>query len=158
MKGIEIIDQNFLFSPLWRDLWYDRVLLAKADEGTESRAWRVLIVEDEALVALDIELALQSAGFDVVGSVDSQDDAVAETFRLLPDIVLMDITLRQGDGIAASRAIGTAASVIFVSGNTDSKTLAAARQTNPAGFLTKPFSSHDLARAVRDACEQKGRA
>jgi DNA-binding NarL/FixJ family response regulator len=158
MERIETPERHMLLGPGRRDFWSHGVVRAKADEGKESRAWRVLIVEDEALVALDIELALQAAGFDVVGVVDSQDEAVAETRRLQPDIVLMDITLRQGDGVAASRAIGGAASIIFVSGNTDPKTLVAARQTNPAGFLVKPFGSDDLARAVRAACERKGRA
>jgi DNA-binding NarL/FixJ family response regulator len=132
--------------------------LSRAHEGEEAGACRVLVVEDEALVALDIELALKSAGFIVVGTVDTQDEAIAATRRLQPDIVLMDIRLRQGDGIAASRAIGTAARVIFVSGNTDPQTLAAARQTNPAGFLAKPFSSGELARAVRNAYNRFGQA
>ena len=158
MQRNELPEGRLLFGARRHGFWFDGVVHARAGEGEETRAWRVLIVEDEALVALDIEVALEAAGFTVVGTVDTQDDAISATRQLQPDLVLMDITLRHGDGVTASRAIGSAASVIFVSGNTDPRTLAAARQTSPAGFLTKPFSSNELLEAVKNAREHKGRA
>jgi two-component system, response regulator PdtaR len=116
---------------------------------------RVLVVEDEALVALDIESVLRASGFVVVDVVDTQDEAVAQARRLSPDVIVMDITLRQGNGIAAARAIGRRAPVIFVSGNTDPKTLAEARAIEPAAFLSKPFASQELVRLVTEALKSK---
>lgn len=120
---------------------------AAARAGT---AQRVLIVEDEALVAMDMEIALADAGYDVTGTVDTAADAIAAALRLEPDIVLMDITLREGDGIDAARRIMAQGKLrlIFVSGNSDPRTLAAARALNPAGFIRKPFASRDLAQQV----------
>jgi DNA-binding NarL/FixJ family response regulator len=136
--------------------WSTARTYARTDEGVEPAGRRVLIVEDEALVALDIEVALQEAGYTVLGTVDTQDEAIAEARQLQPDIVVMDITLRQGDGIAASRAIGSQACIVFVSGNSDPRTLAAARHASPAGFLSKPFTADELVRAVGRAWERRG--
>ncbi len=118
---------------------------------------RVLIVEDEALVAISMECALAEAGFEIVGLVDTEADAVAEAERILPDIVLMDITLREGDGIAAAKEIQTKLKthIIFVSGNSDPSTLAAANKINPAGFIRKPFVSDRFAMLVLDAVAPK---
>ena len=57
---------------------------------------RVLIVEDEALVAMDIENSLGEAGFVIVGTVDTEFDAIDAAVRLRADVVLMDIALREG--------------------------------------------------------------
>ena len=105
---------------------------------------RVLIVEDEALIAMDIEMALSQAGFEIVAIVDTERDATAACERLQPDVVLMDITLREGNGIAGARTImrASVARVIFVSGNSDPKTLAAARALTGAGFIRKPFGDN----------------
>ena len=94
------------------------VLMAAASDGTGQEAPdspqrgtgaglnpRVLIVEDEALVAMNIESALAEAGFDVLGTVDTEADAVAAAERMRPDVILIDITLRDGDGISAAKTI-----------------------------------------------------
>jgi DNA-binding NarL/FixJ family response regulator len=114
---------------------------------------RVLIVEDEALVAMDIEDALGGFGFDVVGIVDSEAEAIEATIRLQADVVLMDITLREGDGISATRALmaRSNATIIFVSANSDPATLEAAMALKPAAFIRKPFVAHELPRLVADA-------
>ncbi len=114
---------------------------------------RVLIVEDEALVAINMESALADAGFEIVGTVDTEADAVAEAERIRPDIVLMDITLREGDGISAAKEIQKKLKthIIFISGNSDPSTLAAAEKINPAGFIRKPFVTDRFAMLVLDA-------
>jgi two-component system, response regulator PdtaR len=113
---------------------------------------RVLLVEDEALVALDMETSLQAAGFEVVGTADTQDDAVAMARQYSPDVIVMDITLRKGDGISAAMAIGDANCIVFVSGNSDPKTEARARRVMPAAvFLKKPYNADELPRAVMQA-------
>jgi DNA-binding NarL/FixJ family response regulator len=118
---------------------------------------RVLIVEDEALVAMNIESALAEAGFDVLGTVDTEGDAVAAAERMRPDVILIDITLRDGDGISAAKAIQEKLKtrIIFISGNSDPRTLAAADKINPAAFIRKPFVTDRLARLVIDAIATK---
>jgi CheY-like chemotaxis protein len=111
---------------------------------------RILIVEDEALVAMDIEEMLLSAGFQVVGVVDTQRAAVAEAGRLAPDLILMDITLREGSGIEAARVLGSTVPIVFVSANADQTTLAAAHATRPAAFIRKPFGPGELVATVGD--------
>jgi DNA-binding NarL/FixJ family response regulator len=114
---------------------------------------RVLIVEDEGLVAMNMESALAEEGFAIVGIVDNEIDAVAAAERLKPDVILMDITLRDGDGISAARTILKTLDtrIVFVSGNSDPQTLAAAQELRPAAFIRKPFVSDSLARLVRTA-------
>jgi two-component system, response regulator PdtaR len=118
---------------------------------------RVLIVEDEGLVALNIEGALAEAGFAIVGILDTEDEAVAVAQRLRPDVVLLDIALREGDGISAAKRIkqATDALIIFISGNSDPRTVAAAEEVGPAGFILKPFVTDSLAKVVRDAIAPK---
>jgi len=118
---------------------------------------RVLVVEDEALVAMNIEGALTEAGFEILGIVDTEADAVAAAEHLRPDVILIDITLREGDGISAAKAIQakTKAHIVFISGNSDPGTLAAAGKLNPAGFIRKPFVTDRLARLVMDAVTSK---
>jgi two-component system, response regulator PdtaR len=118
---------------------------------------RVLIVEDESLVAMNIELALVEAGFRVVAVVDTEKDAIEAAQRLKPDVVLMDITLRDGDGLAAASEIYRRLQlpVIFITGNTDLKTLNTIKQLPSAGLIRKPFVSSRLAALVRDAVAGK---
>jgi two-component system, response regulator PdtaR len=121
------------------------------------RGLRVLIVEDEALVAISMESALSEAGFEIVGLVDTEADAVAEAQRIHPDIVLLDITLREGDGIAAAKEIQTKLKthIIFVSGNSDPTTLTLANKINASGFIRKPFVADRFAMLVLDAVSPK---
>jgi DNA-binding NarL/FixJ family response regulator len=114
---------------------------------------RVLIVEDEALIAMDMTLALSQAGFEVLGTVDTEADAVDASKRLQPDVIMMDITLREGSGISAARAImgSSAALVIFVSGNSDPQTLHAVGALGAAAFIRKPFAGGELPQLVANA-------
>jgi two-component system, response regulator PdtaR len=114
-----------------------------------ARSLRVLIVEDEALVAMDMEDVLTADGFKIVATVDTERDAIAAIASLRPDIVLLDITLREGNGIAVAQAMAGAAIYLFVSANSDAATLARAQALNPAGFIRKPFIGVDLPRQIR---------
>jgi len=124
---------------------------------TSSPNRSVLIVEDEGLVALNIEGALTEVGFEVVGIVDTEDEAVAAAQHLRPDVILLDITLREGDGISAATRIqqSTEIKIIFISGNSDPRTLAVADALRPAGFIRKPFVTESLAKFVSDAIVSK---
>jgi len=118
---------------------------------------RVLIVEDEGLVAINMESALAEAGFHVVAVVDTENDAVLAAQRLKPDVILMDITLREGNGISAAKTIQAASQVcvIFVSGNSDPNTLIAIGQMPASGFIRKPFLTERFAGLVRGAMTKK---
>lgn len=120
---------------------------------TESNGLRVLIVEDEALVALDMAMILNTAGYQVIGTKPTGDSAlaalqVAAAEESLPDLVLMDIALRGTlDGIETTKRIRSTYSdlpIVFVTGQADPITRARAETTNPAGYLLKPFTPEQL--------------
>ncbi len=109
------------------------------------------------MVALNIESALLEAGFEILGIVDTEADVIAAAERLRPDVVILDITLRDGSGISAAKVIKRilAIPIIFVSGNSDPTTLAAASDVKPAAFIRKPFVTERFAALVADAVAGK---
>ena len=118
---------------------------ANEGNGSDRARLRVLIVEDEALLAMDMEFSLTQSGFDVVGIADTEREAVLLVDQQRPDLILMDITLRDGDGLAVARAIADRkAKIVFVSASSDPATLAAAEALRPLGFIRKPYASHEL--------------
>ena len=122
--------------------------------GSDTLQKRVLIVEDESIVAFDLEVQLQSAGFQVVGSVDTGAEAVRCALAGGQDLILMDICLKGGEtGIEAARRIQARCSVpvIFISALTDSRTMEEAGTIPDSMFIRKPFSLPDLLHAI-DCC------
>ena len=111
----------------------------------EKRIRRILIVEDEPLVAFDNEHMLKDAGYEVVATVDSVADALAVIAEEQLDLVLTDIALSgEGDGTDVARAAGgKGVSVLFVTGNCseDARSLA-------LGCLAKPYSEKVLLTAL----------
>jgi CheY-like chemotaxis protein len=108
---------------------------------------RLLVVEDDALVAETLSLILRRLGYEVAAIVDNGEEAVKMTFALIPDLVLMDISLRGSmDGAEAARQIrlATGRPVIFLSGHSDPLTLKKARECEPYGFILKPFGEREL--------------
>lgn len=108
---------------------------------------KVLIAEDEALVALDITQELEGSGYRVVGQVANGRDAVIKALELKPDVILMDITMPgELDGIQAAREINEklSAPIIFVTAHSDEVTLQRAKLTHPAGYIMKPFEPNEL--------------
>jgi DNA-binding NarL/FixJ family response regulator len=108
---------------------------------------RMLIVEDERLIAQALRRRVTALGYTVVGLAASGEDAIAQATKLQPDVVLMDIGLRGAmDGIEAARHIRAQAPipVIYVSASTDAPTVARAWHSAPAGYLVKPVSDHAL--------------
>lgn len=108
---------------------------------------RILIVEDESVVAEGVFLLLQRLGYEVAGVVATGEDAVKQAFALAPDLVLMDVTLRGPmDGTEASRQIRAAIGlpVVFMSGDANEETLQRVKESEPQGFLVKPFGERDL--------------
>lgn len=108
---------------------------------------KVLIVEDEPLVAEDLRIKLDYHGYEVVGIVNNGSAAISSVAQLSPDLVIMDIILGGGmDGIQAAETIrdhyGTP--IIYLTAYTDEALLDRAKVTEPLGYLIKPCGIHDL--------------
>lgn len=108
---------------------------------------KVMVVEDEAVVALDIVQELESAGYAVVGQVASGEEAITKAGETHPDVILMDIHV-QGDmdGIMAAEQISSrfGTPIIFVTAHADEATLQRAKLTKPYGYVIKPFEPNEL--------------
>ena len=112
---------------------------------------RILVVEDESIVAMDIADTLQKLGHAVTDTVPSGERAIASIQENRPDLILMDIGLEGTmDGIQTAEQIRAQFSipVIFLTAFVDEKTLERAKVTAPCGYLTKPFEENDLRIAI----------
>lgn len=112
-----------------------------------------LIVEDEGLIARELEFCLREMGFDVVAAVDSKT-ALQAAFAHMPDVVLMDIHIKgPTDGIdtAALLRVRMSVPVVFLTAYADEATVARAAQVEPYGYLIKPFTHKDVRSAVEIA-------
>jgi diguanylate cyclase (GGDEF)-like protein/PAS domain S-box-containing protein len=108
---------------------------------------RVLVVEDETIVALDLQNSLKILGYEVVGTASTGAEAVAKAGGTRPDLVLMDIMLKGDmDGIQAAETIHSLLDVpvIFLTACADDSTLDRAKVTEPFGYMIKPFEEREL--------------
>lgn len=108
---------------------------------------KILIVEDEKIVAIDLKRRLTKLGYQVTGMAASGQKALALIDQELPNIVLMDIHI-QGDidGVEAATILQKTHSipVIYLTAYSEEKTLTRASATKPYGYLLKPFSDREL--------------
>jgi diguanylate cyclase (GGDEF)-like protein len=112
---------------------------------------RILIVEDEAVTAMDLAAELRGLGYEVCGTEDTADGAVAAVEREKPGLVLMDVRLGgNGDGIEAARQISgrNDIAMVFLTAHSDEETLARALAVSPYGYIVKPFRARELKVAV----------
>ena len=115
---------------------------------------RILVVEDEQIVAMDIQRTLQGLGYDVPDLVASGSKAIETAETLQPDLVLMDIRLRGPmDGITAAHMIRERwdIPVVYLTAHADPDTLQRAKITEPFGYVLKPFEGRDLQTTVEMA-------
>lgn len=115
---------------------------------------RILIVEDEQIVAADLERTLCRLGYRVVGLTASGQSAVEHAQQTQPDLVLMDIKLRGAlDGVAAAAQIRAKAQVpiIYLTAYADEATLQRAKITEPFGYILKPFGERQLHSSIEMA-------
>jgi len=111
----------------------------------------VLIVEDESLVARDIQQTLDGFGYDAFAVASSAEEALARAAEKRPDIVLMDIGIKgQTDGVMAARLLQQryGVPVIYVTAHADEATLEAAKETRPQAYLHKPVKPAELRTAI----------
>ncbi|MHC1743631.1 MAG: PAS domain S-box protein [Syntrophobacteraceae bacterium] len=112
---------------------------------------RILIVEDETIVALDIRSRLLDMGYEVAGMADRGDDALAQAASVQPDLVLMDIRLKGPmDGIEAAAEIRRrwCIPVVFLTAFSEASTLQRAKISEPFGYIIKPFEDRELQAAI----------
>ncbi|MBU4260098.1 MAG: response regulator [Desulfobacteraceae bacterium] len=115
---------------------------------------KILIVEDEAIVAEDIHNSLQSLGYIISAVVSSGKEAITKIEGNRPDLVLMDIVLKGDmDGIEAASQINSRFNipVVYLTAFTDEKTLERAKLTEPFGYIVKPFEDRELHSTVEMA-------
>lgn len=115
---------------------------------------KILIVEDEAIVAEDIRNSLQSLGYTTFAVVSSGEEAIAKIEEDRPDLVLMDIVLKGDiDGIEAASQIHSRFNipVVYLTAFTDKKTIERAKLTEPFGYIVKPFENRELHTTVEMA-------
>jgi PAS domain S-box-containing protein len=114
----------------------------------------VLIVEDEQIVAKDLQDTLAELGYGASATASSADEAIAEASRLCPDIVLMDIRIKgERDGIETAEILRTKfdVAVVFLTAHADEATLERAKKTEPFAYLVKPVKSSALRSALEIA-------
>lgn len=117
----------------------------------------ILIVEDEQIVAADIENVLEHLGYRVVGTVDCGEEACRVAVETEPDLVLMDVRIRGAiDGIETAQRIRQQRDVpiVFLTAHSDHETLDRAKETGPYGYLVKPFAERDLQATIEVALRQ----
>lgn len=108
---------------------------------------KILIVEDEVIVSMEIKRIIERIGYEVSAIATNYKDAIQSVKRNKPDLILMDINLNSyKDGIETVQEIKMTQDipVIYLTADSDSKTIERAVQTDPVGYLQKPFKREDL--------------
>ncbi|MCD4818859.1 MAG: PAS domain S-box protein [Candidatus Cloacimonetes bacterium] len=108
---------------------------------------KIMIVEDEIIIAEDIKFALENSGYEVAGMVSTEEEIMPTCKATSPDLILMDIMLGgENDGIYYAGEIRKQYNipVIFLTAYADDDTIARAKETSPYGYLLKPFEEREL--------------
>lgn len=108
---------------------------------------KILVVEDENIVARDIHYTLESLGYNVCGVVATGEESVKKAFIMNPDLILMDIKLNGNmDGLYAARQIQSHLNipVIYLTACGDENSMKQLDKTKPYGYINKPFEEREL--------------
>jgi CheY-like chemotaxis protein len=110
---------------------------------------RILLVEDEVLIAEDARIRLEGMGHQVIATVASGRDAVQQALELRPDLILMDVRLQGAmNGVEAARRIRSEADIPIIYVTAHASVLASLKNGNGSTCLAKPFSPLQLKAAV----------
>ena len=115
---------------------------------------KILIVEDEVILAKELSAFLEESGYEVIGRAATGAEAVTWAEQTSPDLVLMDIKLRGDiDGIQVAREITnrTDTPIVYLTAHTSTDLFQRAKITEPFAYLTKPVSYQDLERTIEMA-------
>jgi DNA-binding LytR/AlgR family response regulator len=112
---------------------------------------KILIVEDDMIIAANISLQLSNLGYEVTGIETKAEEAVHHALETKPDMILMDIQLKgKSSGIDAAHAIQKYLDIplIYLTANVDDATFQKAKETHPFAFIAKPFTNLNLERTI----------
>jgi two-component system response regulator DegU len=115
---------------------------------------RVLLADDHRMLREGLRRSLTDEGFDVVGEADNGEQAVRLAAELSPDVILMDVSMPEMDGVEATRLIhgtGTEARILMLTMHADKDVLADAIRAGASGYLVKDCSTEEVAEAIRMA-------
>ncbi len=118
---------------------------------------KILLVEDDDIIAKVADWRLKNLGYEMVGRATSGAEAMELVVKNRPDLVLMDINIQgEIDGIETAKMIkkGFSIPVVYVTSHSDGPTLDRARATQPDGFIVKPFEDNDLRIAIELALKK----
>jgi len=129
-----------------------------ADEARSAVGLRVLVVEDEALIRLDLTEMLREEGYVVAGEAGDGEQAVTLARELRPDLVIMDVKMPKVDGIAAAGEIvqERIAPVVMLTAFSQRELIEQARDAGAMAYLVKPFARHELVPAIELAVSRFG--
>jgi len=119
---------------------------------------KIMVVEDEAVIAIRLQERLTAMGYHVVGISYSGEEAMKQARRLRPDLVLMDIMIPgEMDGIAVAKWVKAELDipVIFLTAFSEDKIIERAKQAKPYGYIVKPFQDRELKASVEIALYKK---
>lgn len=122
--------------------------------GTIRKPCSILIVEDEPIVAKDLQQTLREMNYDAFAIASSADEAIKRATERCPDLVLMDIRIKGArDGIETAQIFRQqfGVSVIYLTAHADDATIQRAAKTTPYGYLLKPIKSAELRSAIEVA-------
>ncbi len=120
---------------------------------------KILIAENERIIAIDIKNSLHRMGCEVLDIVSSGEEVMRKVKEEKPDLILMDITLDGSlDGIETAEIISSKYDipVIYLTAYSDRETLQRAKITEPYGYLIKPFDSREIEIAIEMAFIKRG--
>jgi len=115
---------------------------------------RIMIVEDERIVALNMAVEMRALGYEVVSVESSGEDAIAKARETSPDLILMDIMLDgELDGIDAAKEIRSHSDipVVYLTAYSDERLLSRAKESEPAGYLVKPVGARAVHASIQIA-------
>lgn len=119
-------------------------------------AIRLMLADDHRMLREGLRRSMTDAGFDVIGEAGDGVEAVRLALQLSPDVILMDVTMPNCDGVEACRQVidsGVGSRVVMLTMHADQEVLADAIRAGAAGYLTKDCSTREIAEAVRMAAE-----
>jgi DNA-binding response OmpR family regulator len=116
----------------------------------------ILIVEDESIIAIEIESYLSLLGYNIIAICSTADDAYEKAMSNDVDLILMDIYLIKSNGIDAALKIKKEKNIpiLFLTAHMDEETIEKAIQVNPIAYLTKPFNRQELFAAIKIGLSQ----
>ncbi len=132
----------------------DRKKGMMVDTAQKSETIRVLVVEDETIIAMDLQGILKQFGYEVCRVVSSGEESIRTAKRYRPDVVLMDIKLRGSmNGITAAKHIRSDLEipVIYLTAYSDPYTMNSVNASEPEGYIYKPFEERQLRKALKKA-------